>query len=281
MYLEIKNLVKYYGEDRSRVQVLKGINCSMEKGQICVLLGPSGSGKSTLLNIVGDIEEFDEGEIIVDGKSMVHMSKREVSLYRRNNLGFVFQFYNLIPNLSVKENIEVCEYLSKKPLDIDDLIKTLGLWEHKDKFPNQLSGGQQMTASIGSSANMCIIAAILIYISLMYILTKIVIDKNSLYISYMKVFGYEAKEIRRLYLHATTVVVILSLIVGLPLDYLALKYCFIVGLAKVNGYMEMYIPAYLFAAIVAVGIVVYVLINLMHMKRINKISMADALKNRE
>lgn len=149
MYLEIKDLVKYYGEDGSRVQVLKGINCSVEKGQICVLLGPSGSGKSTLLNIIGGIEESDGGEITVDGKSMVHMSKKEVSLYRRNNLGFVFQFYNLIPNLSVKENIEVCEYLSKTPLDIDDLIKTLGLWEHKDKFPNQLSGGQQQRCAIG------------------------------------------------------------------------------------------------------------------------------------
>lgn len=141
--------------------------------------------------------------------------------------------------------------------------------------------GQQMTSSIGSSANMCIIAAILIYIALMYILTKIVIDKNSLYISYMKVFGYEAKEIRSLYLNATTIVVILSLIVGLPLDYLALKYCFSFGLNKVNGYMEIWIPTYLFAAIVAVGIATYLLINSLHVRRINKISMAEALKNRE
>ncbi|PJI07729.1 MULTISPECIES: ABC transporter permease [Clostridium] len=141
--------------------------------------------------------------------------------------------------------------------------------------------GQQMTSSVGSSANMCIIAAILIYIALMYILTKIVIDKNSLYISYMKVFGYEAKEIRSLYLNATTIVVILSLILGLPLDYLALKYCFSFALNKVNGYMEIWIPSYLFVAIVAVGIVTYLVINLLHVKRINKISMAEALKNRE
>lgn len=141
--------------------------------------------------------------------------------------------------------------------------------------------GQQMTSSVGSSANMCIIAAILIYIALMYILTKIVIDKNSLYISYMKVFGYEAKEIRSLYLSATTIVVILSLVVGLPLDYLALKYCFMFGLNKVNGYMEIWVPSYLFVAIVAVGIVTYLLINMLHVKRINKISMAEALKNRE
>ncbi|MDD3225141.1 MAG: ABC transporter ATP-binding protein [Clostridium sp.] len=149
MYLKVRDLVKYYGEDGSRVEVLKGVNCSVEKGQICVLLGPSGSGKSTLLNIIGGIEEVDGGEIIVDGKSISHTSKKVLSTYRRNNLGFVFQFYNLIPNLSVKENIEVCEYLSKAPLDIDDLIKTLGLWEHKDKFPNQLSGGQQQRCAIG------------------------------------------------------------------------------------------------------------------------------------
>lgn len=149
MYLKVRDLVKYYGEDGSRVEVLKGVNCSVERGQICVLLGPSGSGKSTLLNIIGGIEEVDGGEIIVDGKSITHTSKKALSTYRRNNLGFVFQFYNLIPNLSVKENIEVCEYLSKAPLDIDDLIKTLGLWEHKDKFPNQLSGGQQQRCAIG------------------------------------------------------------------------------------------------------------------------------------
>ncbi|GKX65289.1 ABC transporter ATP-binding protein [Inconstantimicrobium mannanitabidum] len=149
MYLEVRNLVKYYGEEENKVKVLKGIDCSVEKGQICVLLGPSGSGKSTLLNIIGGIEELDEGEIFVDGKEIGHMNSKELSLYRRNNLGFVFQFYNLVPNLSVKENIEVCEYLSKAPLDIDDLIKTLGLWEHKDKFPNQLSGGQQQRCAIG------------------------------------------------------------------------------------------------------------------------------------
>ncbi|MBE6050202.1 MAG: ABC transporter ATP-binding protein [Clostridium sp.] len=149
MYLEIKNLKKCYGNVESKVQVLKGVNCSIEKGEICVLLGASGSGKSTLLNIIGGIEELDSGEIIVSNKSLVTMSKKEVSLYRRRNIGFIFQFYNLIPNLTVKENIEVCEYISESPLNIDDLIKTLGLWEHKDKYPNQLSGGQQQRCAIG------------------------------------------------------------------------------------------------------------------------------------
>ena len=149
MYLEVKDLIKYYGKDENRVEVLRGASCSVDKGQICVLLGPSGSGKSTLLNIIGGIEGLDKGEIIVDGKDMGHMKSKELSLYRRNNLGFVFQFYNLIPNLSVKENIEVCQYLSEAPLNIDELLRTLGLWEHKDKFPNQLSGGQQQRCAIG------------------------------------------------------------------------------------------------------------------------------------
>ena len=149
MYLQVSNLKKCYSSGENRTQVLKGLNLSIDKGQIAVLLGASGSGKSTLLNIIGGIEDFDEGEIKINGKSIIDMKNRELAIYRRNNIGFIFQFYNLIPNLTVKENIGVCEYISKNPLDIDDLIKTLGLWEHKDKFPNQLSGGQQQRCAIG------------------------------------------------------------------------------------------------------------------------------------
>jgi putative ABC transport system ATP-binding protein len=149
MFLSVTNLRKFYGEVENRVEVLKGINCTVDNGQICVLHGPSGSGKSTLLNIIGGIETMDEGSMIVDGKEMSRMSKKELSAYRRDSLGFVFQFYNLIPNLTVKENIEVCEYLSKNPLPIDDMIKTLGLWEHRNKLPRQLSGGQQQRCAIG------------------------------------------------------------------------------------------------------------------------------------
>lgn len=149
MYVKVNNLKKYYGQGESRVEVLKGVNLSIGKGEIAVLLGASGSGKSTLLNIIGGIEEFDEGEMKVDDISIVDMKEKDLSLYRRKKIGFIFQFYNLIPNLTVKENIEVCEYISDNPLDIDDLIKTLGLWEHKDKFPNQLSGGQQQRCAIG------------------------------------------------------------------------------------------------------------------------------------
>jgi len=149
MDLKISKLSKFYGEDENRVEVLKKVTCEVKEGEICVLLGPSGSGKSTLLNIIGGIEVFEEGEVMLGHRSLHQMSKKGIANYRRNHLGFVFQFYNLVSNLTVKENIEVCAYLSKKPLDITDLLKTLGLYEHKDKFPNQLSGGQQQRTAIG------------------------------------------------------------------------------------------------------------------------------------
>lgn len=149
MKLKINNICKFYGEKESRVQVLKGIDCEVEDGEICVLLGPSGSGKSTLLNIIGGLEFADEGCIDIGTFCTVNMTEKELSEYRRNNLGFVFQFYNLVPNLTIRENIEVCAYLTKEPLDMDELLETLGLTEHQDKFPNQLSGGQQQRCAIG------------------------------------------------------------------------------------------------------------------------------------
>lgn len=149
MKLKVNNVHKFYGSNEARIEVLKGINCEVLDGEICVLLGPSGSGKSTLLNIIGGLESADEGCIDIGEFCTEHMNEKQLSNYRRNNLGFVFQFYNLIPNLTVKENIEVCANLTKNPLDINDLLKTLGLYEHKDKFPNQLSGGQQQRCAIG------------------------------------------------------------------------------------------------------------------------------------
>lgn len=149
MFLEIKNLEKYYGEGENRQQVLKGLTTFIEKGSVCVLLGPSGSGKSTFLNIVGGIENADGGSISIEGVKIQDMNEKKLSLYRRNHLGYVFQFYNLIPNLTVKENIEVGAYLSKKPLELNELLQVLGLWEHRDKLPNQLSGGQQQRTAIG------------------------------------------------------------------------------------------------------------------------------------
>lgn len=149
MFLEINQIKKNYGEGESRVEVLKGIDMEIKKGEFCVLLGPSGSGKSTLLNIIGGIEQADSGSIVIDGQRMEDMNEKTLTLYRRNHLGYIFQMYNLIPNLNIRENIEVGGYLSRHSLDTDDILKTLGLYEHRNKLPNQLSGGQQQRTAIG------------------------------------------------------------------------------------------------------------------------------------
>lgn len=149
MFLEIRDLKKSYGEGDNRVDVLKEINFEVGKGEMCVLLGPSGSGKSTLLNIIGGIDNADGGYVAIDGEKTANMNEKVLTAYRRKHLGYVFQMYNLIPNLNVKENIEVGAYLSDRPLDIDDLLHTLGLYEHRHKLPGQLSGGQQQRTSIG------------------------------------------------------------------------------------------------------------------------------------
>ena len=149
MFLEIQQIKKHFGEGESRVDVLRGIDISIEKGEICVFLGPSGSGKSTLLNIIGGIETPDSGKITIHGETIGEMNEKNLTLYRRKHLGYIFQMYNLIPNLNIKENVEVGAYLSDNPLDVDDLLKTLGLYEHRHKLPNQLSGGQQQRTAIG------------------------------------------------------------------------------------------------------------------------------------
>ena len=149
MFLEINELKKSFGSGDYKVDVLKGISFGVEKGEMCVLLGPSGSGKSTLLNIIGGIDSANSGYISINGEKTADMKEKELTYYRRKHLGYVFQMYNLIPNLNVKENIEVGAYLSDNPLEIDDLLKTLGLYEHRHKLPNQLSGGQQQRPAIG------------------------------------------------------------------------------------------------------------------------------------
>lgn len=149
MFLEISKLRKSFGEGESKVEVLKGIDVGIEKGEFCVLLGPSGCGKSTLLNIIGGIDSADSGYISIDGKKTIDMNEKALTLYRRKHLGYIFQMYNLIPNLNIKENIEVGAYLSDNPLDVDDILRTLGLYEHRHKLPNQLSGGQQQRCAIG------------------------------------------------------------------------------------------------------------------------------------
>ena len=149
MFLEIRGIKKSFGTGDSRVNVLKGLDLDIEKGEFCVLLGPSGSGKSTLLNIIGGIDGSDEGSITIEGERLEDMTEKKLSLYRRKHLGYIFQMYNLIPNLTVRENIEVGAYLSDHPLDVDELLHTLGLYEHQKKLPNQLSGGQQQRTAIG------------------------------------------------------------------------------------------------------------------------------------
>lgn len=149
MFLTVKDLKKSYGSTSNKVEVLKGINFEVEKGEICVLLGPSGSGKSTLLNIIGGIDDADLGYVSIDSEKTKDMKEKELTRYRRKHLDYVFQMYNLIPNLNVKENIEVGAYLSDSPLDINELLNTLGLYEHRHKLPNQLSGGQQQRTAIG------------------------------------------------------------------------------------------------------------------------------------
>ena len=148
MFLSLTNIKKSFGQGDSRVEVLKGIDLSIEKGEFCVLLGPSGSGKSTLLNIIGGIDRADSGQITIEGELMEKMTAKRLSQYRRKHLGYVFQMYNLIPNLTVRENIQVCEYLTDQPLDMDELLDVLGLTEHQNKFPSQLSGGQQQRCAI-------------------------------------------------------------------------------------------------------------------------------------
>ncbi len=149
MFLQLKGIRKSYGEKDYRVEVLKGIDLQIRKGEFAVMLGPSGSGKSTLLNIIGGIDEADEGNIIINDHVLKNLSRKDLEKYRRNHLGYIFQMYNLIPNLTVRENIETGAYLSRNPLDLDSLIKVLGLEDHQHKLPNQLSGGQQQRTSIG------------------------------------------------------------------------------------------------------------------------------------
>ena len=148
MFLEIREIKKSFGSGDSKVDVLRGLDLDIAKGEFCVLLGPSGSGKSTLLNIIGGIESADDGSISIEGERLADMKEKKLSQYRRKHLGYIFQMYNLIPNLTVRENIEVGAYLSDRPLDVDELLHTLGLFEHQRKLPNQLSGGQQQRVAI-------------------------------------------------------------------------------------------------------------------------------------
>lgn len=148
MFIKLSKIYKSYTSGEVKVPVLNGVDTSIDKGQIAVILGASGSGKSTLLNLIGGLDSADSGDIIIDGLNIASFNSDQLEKYRRDYLGFIFQFYNLIPNLNVEENIRVCQYLSDSPIDCNELINVLGLDEHRKKMPSQLSGGQQQRCAI-------------------------------------------------------------------------------------------------------------------------------------
>ena len=148
MYLEVKDLKKSYGEGGGYVQVLKGINAGVEQGEMCVIQGTSGSGKSTLLNCIGGLDTVDSGSIVVDGQEVAGLNSKALSNYRREKLGFIFQFYNLVPNLTALENVELAGQICKNPMDPKTVLEEVGLKDRLGNFPAQLSGGEQQRVSI-------------------------------------------------------------------------------------------------------------------------------------
>ena len=148
MFIEMRNVKKFFGTQGNFIDVLNDVSLQIEEGQVCVVLGSSGSGKSTLLNAIGGLDKVNSGEILIDGINITTLSQKKTAIYRRDYLGFVFQFYNLIPNLTVRENIQVSEHLSKTPLDIDELLEVLNISDQQNNYPSQLSGGQQQRCSV-------------------------------------------------------------------------------------------------------------------------------------
>ncbi|MBR6051219.1 MAG: ABC transporter ATP-binding protein [Clostridia bacterium] len=148
MFIEIKGAKKQYGTGEAAVFALDGVDFSLEKGKICVILGPSGSGKSTLLNMIGGLDSLDSGEITVDGKKITGLSKKALTAYRKQNVGFIFQFYNLIPDLTVEENVQVVSEIAADPLDMDEILTALDIEKYRYRFPRELSGGQQQRVAI-------------------------------------------------------------------------------------------------------------------------------------
>ncbi len=147
-YVEFKNICKTYDSGDVKVEALKDVSFEIEKGEICVIVGQSGAGKTTLLNVLGGMDNASSGEIILDGKNISNLNRRQMENYRRHDIGFVFQFYNLIPNLTALENVEIASQLSKNPLDSDMILEEVGLKDRKSNFPAQLSGGEQQRVSI-------------------------------------------------------------------------------------------------------------------------------------
>ncbi|MFU2418761.1 ABC transporter ATP-binding protein [Peptacetobacter sp. AB800] len=147
-YIEFKDVKKIYKMGEVEIAALNGVNFSVDKGECVVIVGASGAGKSTILNILGGMDTATSGQIIVDGKRIDNYSDRDLITYRRYDIGFVFQFYNLVQNLTAKENVELATQICENPLDIDDIMKEVGLENRKDNFPAQLSGGEQQRVAI-------------------------------------------------------------------------------------------------------------------------------------
>ncbi len=148
MFIEVKNARKQYGKGEAAVYALDGVDFSLEKGKICVILGPSGSGKSTLLNMLGGLDSLDSGKVAIDGQDVTRLNKKELTTYRKENIGFVFQFYNLIADLTVEENVQVVAEIAEKPLDLDEILNALDIAKYRYRFPKELSGGQQQRVAI-------------------------------------------------------------------------------------------------------------------------------------
>lgn len=150
--IEVKNLNKIYGSGEAEVKALKNINLNIEQGEFVAIVGQSGSGKSTLLHLIGGVDIPSSGEVIIDGKNIYKLKEKELSILRRRKLGFIFQFFNLIPVLTAQENIEMPVLLDNEKIDkkyMNELLRILGLEERKNNYPSQLSGGQQQRVSIG------------------------------------------------------------------------------------------------------------------------------------
>lgn len=147
-YIEFKDVKKVYRMGEVDINALAGVNFSIEKGEFVIIAGASGAGKSTILNILGGMDSVTSGEVNVDGSLVSSFNSKELTTYRRYDIGFVFQFYNLVQNLTVRENIEMATQICKEPLDIDEVIDAVGLAERKTNFPAQLSGGEQQRVAI-------------------------------------------------------------------------------------------------------------------------------------
>lgn len=148
MLIEVKNAKKKYGEGEAEVYALDDANFSLEEGKICVILGPSGSGKSTLLNMIGGLDSLDSGEITIAGQNITGLNKKQLTEYRKKSVGFVFQFYNLIPDLTVEENIQVVAEIADQPLEMNEILAALDMEKYRRRFPKELSGGQQQRVAI-------------------------------------------------------------------------------------------------------------------------------------